>query len=118
ISIITIHGLSGDSFSTWTKGSAWTSCLWLKDLLPKSLEELKAQARIFTFGYNADLFANLRAGRSNAFARDLLVALTTKRELTNTTRRPLIMIAHSLGGIVLKAVRLAPFVSRSVASNY
>ncbi len=57
-----------------------------------------------TFGYNADAaFGNTTADIVD-HARDLLSSLIDKREEDEEKQRPIIFIAHSLGGIVVKQV--------------
>ena len=51
-SIIAVHGLGEDSFSTWTDKSSGK--LWLEDFLP--LSEYGKRARVMTFGYDAEVF--------------------------------------------------------------
>ena len=55
-----------------------------------------------TFGYNADAaFGNITADIVD-HAKDLLGSLIDKREEEDEKGRPIIFIAHSLGGIVVK----------------
>ena len=54
-----------------------------------------------TFGYKVDILKEARTQRSATFADDLLAAIRRKR--SGAARdRPLIFLAHSLGGIVVK----------------
>jgi alpha-beta hydrolase superfamily lysophospholipase len=116
-SIVAVHGLGEDARQTWT--NAKTRIFWLKDCLPHDLSD----ARIMTFGYNAAA----ALGRSMAdvvdHARDLLSCLLDKRNrekvedtswlashraiadgISQEARRPIIFLAHSLGGIIVKQV--------------
>ena len=69
-----VHGLGGDSTNTWTHPKS--KAFWLKDFLPLQIPD----ARIMTFGYNA----NAAFGQSTAevvdHAKSLLVSLVNKRE--------------------------------------
>ncbi len=47
-SIIAVHGLAGGRISTWTDTK--TGKMWLRDFLPSNIPE----ARIITFGYQAN----------------------------------------------------------------
>jgi hypothetical protein len=73
---------------------------WPAELLPQDCPK----ARILTFGYDSYVshFFSGPANQSNVFAhaRDLLYALN--RERSEAQGRPLICVAHSLGGIILK----------------
>lgn len=102
-SIVAVHGLGGEGFSSWT---TWDPSRSSK---PKSwLEELLAQdipnARIMTYSYMSDgtsyryLVRNILYGR----ALDLVKELVTQRSRDGSTRRPLFFIAHSLGGWIVK----------------
>lgn len=75
---------------------------WPVDLLPKECPN----SRILTFGYDSKV-TKYRAGAINhnsimSHSKDLLFSLRRERDLD----RPLIFIAHSLGGIVVKEVSL------------
>lgn len=77
---------------------------WPKELLPKVVP----QTRIFTWGYDVDinhLFSSASQATVFQHAGTLLSDLANKRTSNVEKRRPLIFIAHSLGGIVVKDVR-------------
>ena len=94
VDIVAIHGLNGDFEDSWTDRE--TGKLWLRDSLPEDLPG----ARIFSFGYEASVFFNKHRVGLLDFANDLLVRLSTVR--SDIKRRPIIFLAHSLGGIVCK----------------
>ncbi|KAK3335250.1 hypothetical protein B0T19DRAFT_452139 [Cercophora scortea] len=101
--IVAVHGLGGDSFSTWTDNKSGK--MWLKDFLPES--QYFHNSRIMTFGYDARAWLlpaskNNSPGRSFTFSESFLGALRSQRILTNTQGRPIVFIGHSLGGIVIK----------------
>ncbi|MCJ1476720.1 hypothetical protein MMC13_005388 [Lambiella insularis] len=78
-----------------------SSVFWPKDLLPEALPN----CRIFSWGYNADLHTkNPHKSRSTVFdhALTLLSNLTDERMEPKEIKRPIIFVAHSLGGIVVK----------------
>ncbi|KAI1130691.1 hypothetical protein F5Y10DRAFT_106906 [Nemania abortiva] len=101
LDVVFVHGLGGDSFSTWTGSNG----LWIRDLLPKS--PFYEDARIFTFGYDARAFlrpfSKSTRGRTFTFAEALLSDLRDKRISPAAKKRPIIFLGHSLGGIVIKA---------------
>jgi protein SERAC1 len=74
---------------------------WPRDLLPTSLPT----ARIFTWGYDVDI-ANLfgRTSQESIYehANVLLSDLADSRTSPEEKVRPIIFLAHSLGGIVVK----------------
>lgn len=93
-SIVAVHGLNGDLYKTWTEGNR----LWLQDFLPQSIPE----ARIFTFGYNANIAFSKSISKIDDYARTLLERLKARRKDFPDARRPIIFICHSLGGVVFK----------------
>ena len=99
-SIIAIHGLNGHRERTWTASNGVN---WLRDLLPNVLPN----SRIMSYGYNVNVFDHGGHGVNQQsvydHARTLISDLVLKRQLTETERRPIIFVVHSLGGIVLKA---------------
>jgi hypothetical protein len=72
--------------------------MWLRDLLPSSVPF--NTARIMTFGYNSTLFDKRRIDRLQDWADDLLGNVSSVREAPEEQARPMILVCHSLGGIV------------------
>ncbi|RKL51181.1 hypothetical protein BFJ72_g634 [Fusarium proliferatum] len=101
-----VHGLMGDRVGTWT--AEGESEPWPKTLLPALL----GKVRILTYGYNGDALSNSpRTGQSPAdrAANNLLIDLTMERIAGNASSRPLILVAHSLGGIICKRAVLMSY---------
>jgi hypothetical protein len=76
---------------------------WPLDLLPSSCPI----SRILTWGYRTLVVDGkpLRVQKDVfSHARDLFVELVRLREATTSSHRPLIFIAHSTGGIIVKEV--------------
>lgn len=77
---------------------------WPEDLLPKDFPD----ARVLTFGYDSNVSQWFRGPANkntlSEHAHDLLSAISGCRPL----HRPIIFIAHSLGGILVKEVRSRP----------
>ena len=70
---------------------------WIEDFLSQDIPN----ARILTYGYNADVIGLFQANNQNSISQhgqDLKVKL--ERELENDA--PIIIVAHSLGGIIAK----------------
>ncbi|KAI1178457.1 hypothetical protein F4777DRAFT_537725 [Nemania sp. FL0916] len=100
VDICFIHGLTGNRDSTWTaKGQKDP---WPKTLLSTGLQPLKA--RIFTYGYDAYIVRLGQASmqRMTDHAIDFLHKVTADRLRNEALDRPLIIIAHSVGGLVAK----------------
>ena len=83
---------------------------WPGDLLPNDCPD----ARIMVYGYDTKI-SNLGGGTNQgsvfSHGRDLLFALDRKRDQT----RPLVFVAHSLGGIVVKEMLSRSSTSESQA---
>jgi hypothetical protein len=113
--IVVLHGMNprgneGHEENTWTDRDTGTN--WIKTLLPQQTPN----ARILTFHYNSNVAFGLSMADQ---ARNLLGCLGFKREvmrfstheayqplnrsyLQSNPTRPIIWIAHSLGGIIVK----------------
>ncbi|KAF6799460.1 nb-arc and ankyrin domain protein [Colletotrichum sojae] len=91
----------GDSTDSVVSGSQQSGCFWPRDLLAKDFPK----TRIFTYGYDSSVshFFEGAANVSNIrdHAQDLLQRLSGER--TDCEHRRLIFVAHSLGGLVVKA---------------
>ncbi|KAI1462466.1 hypothetical protein F4805DRAFT_474391 [Annulohypoxylon moriforme] len=108
VDIVFVHGLNGGRTSTWTSESDNDNpnqVFWPRDLLPSKCPN----ARILSFGYNASalhfypIFGPKHSPPAMTISNHssaLLDNLASLRSQTNSTDRPLIFIAHSLGGLV------------------
>ena len=79
-SIVAVHGLYGNALQTWT--SDRSKALWLRDaeMLPKAMPN----ARVLTWGYNADVHAFLghtSSDRIMQHAHTLIAQLQSDREV-------------------------------------
>ncbi|KAH8893361.1 hypothetical protein GQ53DRAFT_684995, partial [Thozetella sp. PMI_491] len=101
IDICFVHGLTGDRERTWT--APGQSAPWPTTLLPPRL----SKARIFTYGYDAYVARTSVASTNRLIdhATNLLADLTADRT-SNASSRPLVFVAHSLGGLVCKEALL------------
>lgn len=102
VDICFVHGLTGDRIRTWTAEGQTEP--WPKTLLPPLL----GKARILTYGYDAYVLRTSVASTDRLIdhATNLLNDLTTDRASNNASSRPMIFVAHSLGGIVCKETLL------------
>lgn len=98
VDICFIHGLTGNRDSTWTVSRQSTP--WPTILLPPKLP----RARLLTWGYDAYFVQASVASRNRLtdHAMNLLIDLTNHRASCDASGRPLIFVAHSLGGLVCK----------------
>jgi len=78
--------------------SAKPSVFWPRDMLPLDCP----RSRVLVFGYDSKVTKYMQASTNKntilSHGKDLLFALSRERQLD----RPLILVAHSLGGIVVK----------------
>lgn len=111
VDIYCIHGLTGNRDTTWTAAGQEES--WLVKLLAPRL-----QACILTYGFDAYVarkFAPASINRLFDQSKNFLVDVTNDREARGATNRPLIVFAHSAGGIVFKQ---AVLLSRSHVESH
>lgn len=81
LDIIAIHGITGDAYDTWTHENGK---LWLRDFISEDFPG----ARVFSFGYNADVFFSRSKGIVESFARSLLEGITNERLEEKVTNPP------------------------------
>ena len=104
VDIVFVHGLGGSSRQSWSKDRN-PELFWPQQWLPN--EPIMSTARIFSFGYNA-VFQS--AGRNilniSDFAKDLLFSMRFATgdggKHLNIGQLPIIFVAHSMGGLVVK----------------
>ncbi|KAI1747836.1 Alpha/Beta hydrolase protein [Xylaria castorea] len=96
--IVAIHGLNGHYMNTFTDKS-WLApaTMWLKDLLPKKIPGCRTMSFEYDASFNSMSIASVRDT-----ARSLLELLRDKREDTIYADVPIVIVAHSLGGLISK----------------
>lgn len=103
-SVLFVHGVGGHPWETWAFDCAETSegtvcgAFWPSDVLPTDCPD----ARVMTWGYNVDLSdeSHVPGMLFSAIAKLFLVQLDRLRPVG----RGIILVAHSLGGILIKEV--------------
>ncbi|VUC25121.1 unnamed protein product [Clonostachys rosea] len=101
LDLILVHGLKGHSMKTWQKsGDAKT--FWPQCWLP--FQPGFDHVNIHTFGYEADFsgakLANILT--IHDFGQSLFEQMRNCPHLRHSERGPIIMLGHSLGGLVIK----------------
>ena len=105
LDIIFVHGLGGDSRKTWSKNHD-SGLFWPGIWLP--LEPGIGNARILTFGYNANFRPGAPKSLSNItdFSKELLYEMGFGRDDNGQNldigKVPIIFVVHSMGGLVVK----------------
>jgi hypothetical protein len=94
--IVALTGLAGHAIESWTTTN---NSMWLRDFLPADTPN----ARILTYGYAARL-EGLATPILRDLAEEFLNRLIVMRHyLAQGDQRPLILIGHSLGGLIIKS---------------
>lgn len=138
VDIVFVHGINGHPFGTWTSEKDRT--FWPAQLLPPLIKE--AKARVLVYGYDADtvsptgespLFSTAldRDGRSgylrphDGVAQDRihnhaeqLVATLCANRRTRQATNPIVFVAHSLGGIVVKRALIYSSGKRGIKTEH
>ncbi|KAI1481363.1 hypothetical protein F4774DRAFT_424234 [Daldinia eschscholtzii] len=109
--IVAVHGLGAHPYYSWkANGPAYDSATeqskdhdveinWLKH--EGFLKEDFKNARILSYGYNADWFMDASLSTASQKAMTFLKALAEFRQETKKTP-PILFIGHSFGGIIVK----------------
>ena len=96
VDIVAVHGLRGDARRTWTDSKSKKS--WLQDFLPMDIDV----PRVMSLDYNAAAAFGNTTAEILDHARSLLGSLIARRINGTEAARPVIFVAHSLGGIIVK----------------
>lgn len=92
--IIAITGLAGHAFGSW----AASPHMWLRDFLPSDIPG----ARVLLYGYDSNLAGNQSRNILFDFSNNFVAKLYTMRSLSRSEDRPMILIGHSLGCLIIK----------------
>ena len=82
-----------------------TASLWLKDFLPLRAKTI----RVLLYGYNSSAVFGASTTGVHGAAENLLAYLRIKRK--DSPDRPIVWVAHSLGGIVVEKAIITAYVS-------
>jgi hypothetical protein len=110
-SCITISGLASHPFGSWQPKGGDKTFMWIRDTLPKHLPGVRS----IIYGYDTKL------GGSQSFQLipDLAKALITQLGTYGwnpTSAKPVVFLAHSLGGLVLREAMVE--LDRSLDKEY
>lgn len=106
VDVLAISGLGGHAFGSFVH--AWDGHMWLRDSLPQH----KPRARVMVYGYNSGLQRSTRFDDLGDIAEMLRITIIS---LLRSAKRRLVLIGHSLGGLLIKEalVRIAESDSES-----
>ncbi|KAI8722427.1 DUF676 domain-containing protein [Fusarium sp. LHS14.1] len=93
--IVFVHGLTGNSDSTWRHENA--ELPWPEELLARDISDCK----ILKYDYNISAIHTMDNKSLRVLAADLLHELVNWRR-DNESERPIIFVVHSLGGLLVK----------------
>ncbi|KAH6623321.1 ankyrin repeat protein [Chaetomium tenue] len=108
--IVTIHGLNGHCSRTWIDET--TGFNWPLDAILRAIPK----ARVMAFSYNSAVQFSKSTSDFFTFADQLLECLLTERSSAAESRRPLVFVCHSLGGLVFKQAVIRSHESQRYAS--
>ncbi|KAI5817799.1 hypothetical protein BZA77DRAFT_244435 [Pyronema omphalodes] len=109
--IIAVTGLSAHAFGSW-KSPDQADRMWLRDFLPLEFPDIRA----FTWGYYSSIRNNESTTSITDISRKFLEDIKQVRE-QEAVSRPLILIGHSLGGLVVQKALVDASKSSSVDDN-
>ena len=95
--VVIVHGAGGHPINSFSIHIAepLSEASWARDSLPKELEDVRIFPRIMTYGWNASAWYDPQRE-----IEDLARAIKDVR--ANTPTRPLILIGHGIGGLLIK----------------
>ncbi|CAH0052972.1 unnamed protein product, partial [Clonostachys solani] len=100
VDIIVIPGLGCNAIGSWR--SRKTNKIWLRDFLPQDFSNI----RVLLYGYDSTLPGSHSKQSIADLGNALMETVTAFRSKTQTLRRPIIFISHSLGGLLIKEALL------------
>lgn len=97
VDIIAITGLAGHAFGSWATA---TQRMWLRDFLPRDLP----QARVMLYGYDSRIVNSQSRSILADLSSNLIAKFNAMRGQSHSKDRPVILIGHSLGCLMIKEV--------------
>ncbi|KAK3304655.1 uncharacterized protein B0T15DRAFT_250070 [Chaetomium strumarium] len=104
VDFIFVHGLNGGSRRSWSASSDPAS-FWPKEWLPS--EAGFRHVRIHSFGYDSDWTKSRESTLTiHDFGQALLADIYNSPNLRRNGNTPIVLVAHSMGGLVVKKAYL------------
>ncbi|EXJ63335.1 uncharacterized protein A1O5_11656 [Cladophialophora psammophila CBS 110553] len=117
VDFVFVHGLRGGSVKTWCKNEN-LRLFWPKEWIAADVD-LKDRVRTSSFGYANDWMTSKASQLTlHDFGRDLLHQLENSPYLRREQQTPIVLIGHSMGGLVIKkAYLLAHHQGKSIVNR-
>ncbi|KAJ2988150.1 hypothetical protein NUW58_g4128 [Xylaria curta] len=96
-SCIAISGLASHPFGSWQPRDSDKTFMWIRDALPKDIHGIRA----VIYGYETKLAESQSFERIGDIANKLITFLTTYGWGLRSSK-PVVFLAHSLGGLILR----------------
>ncbi|KAI1825244.1 hypothetical protein F4861DRAFT_538149 [Xylaria intraflava] len=100
VDLIAVPGLASHPIGSWKSPSSQD--VWLRDYLPTAFPKI----RVLMYGYDTSLLRSTSKMTVEEMGGALLSQLRAFRGHSNSSRRPIIFIGHSLGGLLVKEALL------------
>ncbi|RWA12212.1 hypothetical protein EKO27_g2917 [Xylaria grammica] len=94
---VAISGLASHPFASWQPKASDKTFMWIRDALPKHIHGVRA----VIYGYETKLVESQTFERIKDIASKLITFLTTYG-WGSRSLKPIVFLAHSLGGLVLR----------------
>ncbi|KAK1991103.1 hypothetical protein LX36DRAFT_753802 [Colletotrichum falcatum] len=94
--VVAVPGLASHAIGSWK--SPRGNDLWLRDWLSDDIPNI----RVLLYGYDTKLLKSNAKSSVEDLGRRFLESLTAFRTSDKTEHRPIILIGHSLGGLLIK----------------
>ncbi|KAJ5900022.1 hypothetical protein N7495_004766 [Penicillium taxi] len=115
VDIIAVPGLGSHALGSWK--SIDSDEVWLRDFLPIDLPEDLPKVRVLLYGYDTTLLNSLSKQSIEDLGGALLEQINAFRANDGTSRRPIVLIGHSLGGLLIKELLIRARRGRSNADS-
>ncbi|KAF3171531.1 hypothetical protein EYR41_009542 [Orbilia oligospora] len=100
IDIVALTGLNAHAYGSWSGATDDdTNPMWLQDYLSKDTR-LGPHCRSMIYGYNAKTAANA-SHDTNDYVKGFLHELKKARKEPKEKKRPLVLLGHSYGGLII-----------------